>query len=73
MPEYMNAERPPSIPVRPGGEPRRVIARLVRMDGTEEYLPGRSVRYAGKTHVMVAVGSPVEYHWLRADDLSVAD
>ena len=73
MPEYMNAERPANIPVRPGGEPRRVIARLVRMDGTEEFLPGRSVRYSGQTHVMVAVGSPVEYHWLRAADVTVAE
>jgi len=70
MTDYMNAERPANIPVRPGGEPRRVIARLVRMDGTEEFLPGRSVRYAGKSHVMVAVGSPVEYHWLRAADVA---
>ncbi len=70
MPEYMNTERPASIPVRPGGEPRRVTARLVRMDGTEEFLAGRSVRYAGRSHVMVAIGAPVEYHWLRAVDVS---
>ena len=48
-------------------------ARLVRLDGTEVFLPGRSVRYSGQTHVMVAVGSPVEYFWLRKDDVTDAE
>ena len=65
MSEYMNEQRPANIPVRPGGDPRLVVARLVRLDGTEEFLRGRSVRYSGQSHVMVAVGSPVEYFWLR--------
>jgi len=73
MPDYMNTERPANIPVRPGGEPRRVLARLVRMDGTELFMPGRSVRYAGQTHVMVAIGSPAEYHWLRRSDVDDVD
>jgi hypothetical protein len=68
--EYMNMDRPANIPVRPGGEARPIVARLVRLDGTEEFLAGRSVRYAGQSHVMVAVGSPAEYFWLRADDVS---
>ena len=70
MTEYMNMDRPRNIPVRPSGEARQVVARLVRLDGTELFLPGRSVRYAGRTHVMVAVGSPAEYFWLRAEDVS---
>ncbi|MGS0688632.1 hypothetical protein ACVBEQ_26365 [Nakamurella sp. GG22] len=69
MSNDMNAERPPAIPVRPGGDPAQVTVRLVQLDGTEVRLPGRSVRYAGDTHVMVAVGLPVEYFWLRADDV----
>ena len=73
MPEYMNQERPRNIPVKAGGEPRRVVVRLVRMDGTEEFVPGRSVRYAGQTHVMVAVGSPTEYFWFRAEDVNLAE
>jgi hypothetical protein len=71
MTEYMNMERPRNIPVRPGGEPRPVIARLVRLDGTEEYAPGRSVRYAGQSHIMVAVGTPAEYFWLRSEDVTI--
>ena len=72
MAEYMNVEKPANIPARPGGEPRRVVARLVRLDGNEEFVPGRSVRYSGQTHVLVAVGSPAEYHWLsRADVVDV--
>ena len=50
-----------------------MIARLVRMDGTEEFTPGRSVRYSGHTHVLVAVGSPAEYHWLRRADVVDVD
>ena len=73
MTEYMNMDRPRNIPVRPGGEPRQVLARLVSLDGSEAFVPGRSVRYAGRTHVMVAVGSPAEYFWLRAEDVSFAD
>ena len=73
MSEYMNEQRPANIPVRPGGDPRPVVARLVRLAGTEEFLPGRSVRYSGQTHVMVAVGSPVEYFWLRKDDVTDAE
>ena len=73
MSEYMNEQRPANIPVRPGGDPRLVVARLVRLDGTEVFLPGRSVRYSGQTHVMVAVGSPVEYFWLRKDDVTDAE
>ena len=73
MSEYMNEQRPASISVRPGGDPRLVVARLVRLDGTEEFLRGRSVRYSGQSHVMVAVGSPVEYFWLRRDDFTDAE
>jgi hypothetical protein len=73
MAEYMNEQRPSSIPVKPGGEPHRVVVRLVRMDGTVEFAPGRSVRYAGQTHVMVAVGSPTEYFWFRSEDVSAAE
>lgn len=73
MAEYMNVERPPVIPVRPGGDPAAVTARLVRLDGTELRVPGRSVRYAGGTHVMVAVGVPVEYFWLRVSDVEASD
>lgn len=69
MTEYMNMDRPSNIPVRPGGEPRQVIARLVRLDGTEVFVPGRSVRYAGQSHIMVAVGTPTEYFWLRSEDV----
>ena len=47
----------------------QVTVRLVQLDGTETRVPGRSVRYAGDTHVMVAVGVPVEYHWVRAADV----
>lgn len=65
----MNAERPANVPVRPGGEPAQIVARLVRLDGTEVNLPGRSVRYSGTTHVMVAVGTPTEYFWLRTEDV----
>jgi len=72
MPDYMNSERPRNIPVKPGGEAHRVVVRLVRMDGTEEFAAGRSVRYAGQTHVMVAVGSPTEYFWFRAEDVTPA-
>jgi len=43
----------------------------VRLDGTEEYVPGRSVRYAGQSHIMVAVGNPTEYFWLRAEDVTI--
>ena len=70
MAEYMNMDRPRNIPVRPGGEPKPVVARLVRLDGTEEYVPGRSVRYAGQSHIMVAVGNPTEYFWLRSEDVT---
>lgn len=73
MAEYMNVERPPIIPVRPGGDSAPVSVRLVRLDGTELRVPGRSVRYAGGTHVMVAVGIPVEYFWLRASDVETVD
>ncbi len=69
MAEYMNVERPPVIPVRPGGDPAQVTVRLVQLDGTEVRVPGRSVRYAGGTHVMVAVGAPAEYYWVRAADV----
>ena len=55
--------------MRPGGDPAPVSVRLVRLDGTEVRVPGRSVRYAGGTHVMVAVGVPVEYFWLRVGDV----
>lgn len=67
--DYMNVERPPVIPVRPGGDPTQVTVRLVQLDGTEVRVRGRSVRYAGDTHVMVAVGVPVEYFWLRVTDV----
>jgi uncharacterized protein (DUF2126 family) len=50
-----------------------VVARLVRLDGNEEFVPGRSVRYSGQTHVLVAVGSPAEYHWLRRADVVDVD
>ena len=50
-----------------------MVARLVRLDGTEVFLPGGSVRYSGQSHVMVAVGSPVEYFWLRKDDVTDAE
>ena len=33
--DYMNVERPPVIPVRPGGDPTQVTVRLVQLDGTE--------------------------------------
>ncbi len=69
MTEYMNEESPANIPVKKGGESAPIVARLVRLDGTEVSLPGRSVRYAGKTHVMVAVGAPTEYFWLRTEDV----
>ena len=70
MSEYMNEQRPALIPVKPGGEPAAVLVRLVRMDGTEMLKPGRSVRYSGSSHVMVAVGTPPEYLWLRAEDVT---
>ncbi len=73
MSEYMNEQRPANITVRPGGDPRPVVARLVRLDGTEVLLPGRSVRYSGQSHVLVAVGSPVEYFWLRKGDVTDAE
>ena len=38
-----------------------------------KFLPGRSVRYSGQSHVLVAVGSPVEYFWLRKDDVTDAE
>ena len=50
-----------------------MVARLVRLDGTEEFLRGRSVRYSGQSHVMVAVGSPVEYFWLLKVDVTDAE
>ena len=70
MTEYMNVERPAFVPVKPGGEPKPIVARLVRLDGTEVRVPGRSVRYAGQTHVLVAVGTPTEYFWLRTQDVN---
>ena len=73
MAEYMNVEKLANVPARPGGEPRRVVARLVRLDGNEEFVPGRSVRYSGQTQVLVAVGSPAEYHWLRRADVVDVD
>ena len=73
MTDYMNEQRPASIPVRPGRDPKPVVALLVRLNGTEEFLPGRSVRYSGQTHVMVAVGSPVEYFWLLKVDVTDAE
>ena len=42
----------------------------MRLDGTEVRVPGRSVRYAGQTHVLVAVGTPTEYFWLRTQDVN---
>jgi len=69
MSEYMNVERPADIPVKPGGEPALITARMVRLDGTEVLVPGRSVRYSGRTHVMVAINNPTEYFWLRSADV----
>src|SRR5664279_6571479 len=40
MTEYMNVERPAFVPVKPGGEPKPIVARLVRLDGTEVRVPG---------------------------------
>jgi len=57
----------------PDARPENGTGTLVRLDGTEEFLPGRSVRYSGQTHVMVAVGSPVEYFWLLKVDVTDAE
>ncbi len=52
--EYMNESRPPRVPVRPGTDPYPVRARLVALDGTEEWIPATAVRLA-PGHVMCRI------------------
>jgi len=67
MADYMNTALPPSIPVRPGGESRDVLARLVLLTGEERFESARAVRYT-PTHTMVRLSDG--YVWLRNDDVT---
>jgi len=77
MTDYANAARPPRVPVRPGTQPYPVLARLVRVDGTETWAPATVVRAAPPDHVMVRItGSPdsalnaaTDYVWLADHDV----
>ncbi len=66
--ELANEARPVVIPVRGGGESQAVLVHAVYLDGTDEWVRGRSVRYA-QGHTMVAIGSPPVYVWLRNSDV----
>lgn len=71
MPDFMNVNRPSSIPVRPGGDPRDCTVRLVEMTGEESFVNCRAVRYT-PTHTMVRIAGPDTFYlWLKNEDVQL--
>lgn len=72
MDRYANEEIPTSVPVKLPHPSYAVIARLVLLDGAQEWRPARAVRW-NETHVMVKLqekeGAEPEYVWLRSADV----
>lgn len=71
---YANEEHPSEIPLNGMGQ-IPVIVRLVLQDGSEEWWPGKAVRWTSE-HVLVGretdPGNPrsMSYIWLKAADVA---
>lgn len=71
---YANARRGTTVPRESRAEAVPVIARLVMLDGSEEWRPAVRVRQVGNL-VLIRVGEITyqqEYVWLAEEDVTTA-
>ena len=80
MGRYLNQSQPATVPLRFGTQPYPVQARLVGLDGTEQWIPATVIRHA-PGHVMCRIPGPPrhpaalgynrsdDYVWLPAEDV----